>query len=295
MPTLNFDLIPEVVVPGKRLGRHKGWDSRSLAYPVPPRDAVLLSKLWPSHNAVLDQGELGSCTGNAEVNALATDPLFSALPTVHPELNEALAVQIYERATVLDPYDGGYPPDDTGSDGISASKAAKGFGWISGYTHATTLRGMQAALQSGPGCFGLHWYDSFDSPSSSGEVTISPNAEVRGGHEVCIRGIDVERKLFRCVNSWTTDYGDGGYFDVGFDLADRLLHEDGDLTVPLPLSVPAPTPIPVPVPPVPPVPDPTVNPDTVFAAELHKWLLQRRYFYKSVQTAATTWMSDKHL
>jgi hypothetical protein len=293
MPILDVQRIPEIVVPGKRLGRHKHWDSRSLAYQVIPRDPrTLVSVLWAGHNDVLDQGDMGSCTGNSEVNAVATDPVWGALPSTHVALDEALAIKWYERATELDPFPGVMPPDDTGSDGLSACKAAKETGFISGYTHATSLAAMQTALQSGPAMLGLNWYDSFDQPASDGTVEISPNAEVRGGHEVCVRGIDVTRGMFRIVNSWSAEWGDHGYFQMSYATVDRLLHEDGDVTVPLPLTVPAPTPVPVPDP----VPVPTpLSVDVTFATALHKWLGEHRFFYKSTQKAAAVWLTERGL
>jgi hypothetical protein len=100
---------------------------------------------------ILDQGALGSCTGNAAAGALGTDPLYNTLPAGHPPLDEDFAVRVYSAATKIDPWPGDYPPDDTGSDGLSAAKACKALGLIPGYLHATSLDGMQAALQDTPG------------------------------------------------------------------------------------------------------------------------------------------------
>jgi hypothetical protein len=224
--------IPEHVVPGKRLGRHINHDPRSLNYLVPPGGAVV-SKNWPRRIPVLDQGQVGSCTGNATVHALGCDPNFGTLAAkikAGLRLNESEALNIYSAAETIDG-DGPYPPNDNGSSGLSVAQAAKNAGLISGYTHATSLGMMNTALQRGPVIIGINWYDSFDTPNpSSGRVEISPNAVVRGGHEVCVRWIDVKDRLFVATNSWSPGWGIKGEFEFSWDTMDRLFGEQGDCT-----------------------------------------------------------------
>ena len=76
--------IPEIKLPGMRLGRHVRRDSRSLRYAYRPRRApsTLSDKLWPRHIPILDQGDVGSCTGNEETGVLGTDPFFETLAIV---------------------------------------------------------------------------------------------------------------------------------------------------------------------------------------------------------------------
>jgi hypothetical protein len=259
--------IPEHVVPGKRLGRHVGHDSRNLAYPWRRADGrQLTDQLWTRHIPILDQGEVGSCTGNAETGSLGSDPDYAALPVAygpggHQALNEQLAVAIYSAAETIDG-DGPYPPNDNGSTGPSAAKAAMNMGLISGYLHCLSLADVLDALEEHPVCIGSNWYDSMDSPDSSGLVAISSGAQVRGGHEYLCRGKSVEDKLVFLDNSWGTGWGKGGSFSYSWDTLERLLAEQGDGTVSLPLSAPAPTPVPVPTPtPAPPGPNPGPGPD----------------------------------
>jgi hypothetical protein len=237
-------LIPEQQVEGRRLGRNVNHDARSLRFLVNSPARALSTTEHERMIPVLDQGQLGSCTGNAAVGAVGTKPLFDALPSGHPELDEDLAVKVYSAATALDPYDGQYPPDDTGSDGLSAAKACKNLGLISGYLHATSLDAMQSALQDTPVIVGVNWYEGFDDPDSNGLVKVS--GKVRGGHEFEVVGVDMENQLFHAVNSWGTSWGKNGHFWFSFDSMTRLLSEDGDCTQLLPLTVPAPTPTPTP-------------------------------------------------
>lgn len=241
--------IPEQVVPGRRLGRHVWHDSRSLAYLYQRRyrGALLNDTFFERHGPILDQGEAGSCTGNAEVGELACDPFFATLPAMHPTLDETLALYLYSAAEDIDG-DGPYPPNDNGSSGLSVMKAAQKRGLISGYQHITSLSGMLDALQDRPVIVGVNWYDSFDGPDSSGYVTISRNAQVRGGHEFLVRGGKIADRRLLADNSWGEGWGVRGSFEFSFATMERLLAEDGDCTVAVALDMPAPQPEPLPVP-----------------------------------------------
>src|SRR5206468_3322308 len=90
----------------------------------------LKDQSWERVIAVLDQGQLGSCTANAGTGALGTQPFYDAvgretLPSTDAAELEKYAVQLYEDATVVDGYPGSYPPDDTGSSGLAICKVLK--------------------------------------------------------------------------------------------------------------------------------------------------------------------------
>lgn len=263
--------IPEYPVAGMPLGRHVWHDSQSRAYPYSTGKITLRTVTWARMIAILDQGNLGSCTGNAMTGALGTTPVFEALPAQHPTLNEAEAVRLYGAATVLDGYPGSYPPEDTGSDGLSVCKAAQNQGLLSGYTHCFSLNEALGALSNGPVLVGLNWYDSFDSPDPSGLVSVSAGAQVRGGHEIVARGLDTALMMVYLDNSWGSSWGNKGSFSMSFGTLDRLLAEDGDATVPVPIALPAPVPVPVPVP----VPETATPADVKLARDLGQWPYHR--------------------
>jgi hypothetical protein len=239
--------IPESPGDGGRLGRHVNHDVRSFGFPFRPAAPLELADIeWERTEPIFDQDGLGSCVGNAICGALATGPVHAGLPVGHIALDEAEAVKLYHEATLIDPWPGSYPPDDTGTDGVSGAKAAKNDGLISGYTHCFSLDDALAALMEGPVAFGINWYSSFDTPSPDGIVTITRNAYVRGGHEVLGRGLRAAAGMILIDNSWGQSWGPmGGSFLVPFEVMTRLLAEQGDATVPLPLSQPAPVPVPV--------------------------------------------------
>jgi hypothetical protein len=233
-----------------RLGRHVNHDPRSRAFAHVASGRTLVTVRHERKIPVLDQGDIGSCTGNAAVGALGTVPDWDGLhPTVQVELNEKYAVSVYSAATKLDDYPGTYPPEDTGSDGLSVAKVLLNWGLISEYRHAFSLADALDALQDGPVITGVSWHTGMDNPSPSGLVSIE--GAIRGGHEFVADYYDAATKQVGFTNSWGTGYGVQGRFFMSAVDWGRLLADDGDATILIPAKVPTPVPTPTPVPPQP--------------------------------------------
>jgi hypothetical protein len=267
-----------------RFGRLVEHDPRSLAYAhgVLPKSA-LQSVSWTRRTPILDQGNLGSCTGNAACGLLGTDSAGrTATGTVtitaagaaashgliaagEHALDETFAVALYSLATVLDSYPGQYPPTDTGSSGLGAAKALKALGLASSYTHAFSLAAVTSALQSGPVLLGTVWLQSMFSPAADGRIPVDRTSPVAGGHELEITGWDATTDRYWLTNSWGPSWSQGGRgYVTGADLG-WLLSQQGDITVPVLTPAPGPTPAPVPT------PAPAAG-DVALAAALHTWL-----------------------
>jgi len=227
-----------------RLGRRVEHDERSRSYGVRRHTLHIESRQWTSSIPVLDQGNLGSCTGNAAVGCLGYEPYYH---TIHIPLIQSLAVDVYSEATRLDEFDGEYPPTDTGSSGLAVAKALHRRELISGYRHAFGILDVLSALMSGPLIVGTNWYTSMFYVYA-GVVTIG--GRVEGGHEYVVDGWHEATDLFSFRNSWGASWGESGRFQMSSATFDRLLREDGDATVFVPVTEPAP----VPVPPEPPPP-----------------------------------------
>lgn len=235
--TITLDRIPAT---DPRLGRHVHHDSRSLAYPVRATGSpqpVRHKRQAP----VMDQGQVGACTAFAAVGCLGTDPFFDTLAT-KPTFDDTTALALYSEETAVDPYPGTYPPDDTGSDGLTAAKVLKSHGWISGYQHALTADAALAELVNRPFIVGVNWYDSMFDPTPSGLVVIGARAKVAGGHEFVVDEYTADGRV-GCTNSWGSGFGVGGRFWMTPGTFARLLSEDGDATFFVPLTQPPPPPV----------------------------------------------------
>jgi hypothetical protein len=221
-------LFHDRVIKGRPLGRLVRHDPRSWNYPA-PRAKKIVSVLHTRHGRPFNQGpKLGSCTGNAVAGMLMTEPFFHD----GRRLTERDAVKLYSRATHLDPVKGIYPPEDTGSSGLAAMKAAHELGYLKSYGHAFGLDHALKTLVLTPVVTGVNWYDGFDHPDKSGRV--KKKGPITGGHEFLVVGIDVEEKTVRACNSWGPHWADGGYFTFSWDAWDILLDQDGDVTTATP-------------------------------------------------------------
>lgn len=221
-----------------RLGRHVEHDSRSLEYAVENVIGELLppkSVEWRRWSPILDQGDIGSCTGNAMAGWLGCAPHVLDGHAGGADYDEATALKLYELATRLDHIPGQYPPDDTGSSGLAVAKAAKQLGYIGSYGHALSVPGLLHALQSAPVIVGVPWFSGFDQADSHG-TPVQATGQIRGGHEFLVRGYEhgasEHDSYLLADNSWGAGWGDAGSFRFSVSTWRVLAANSGDITIP---------------------------------------------------------------
>jgi C1A family cysteine protease len=223
-----------------------GWipdmpDHRDFLYAAPVRFVELLPArvdLRPQcPKIVYDQGEIGSCTGNAIAAAMEFDQIKQKLPAATPS---RLFIYYNERAIE------GNIQTDAGAqirDGIKtvasqgacpeklwpyridkfATRPTKA-AYASAARHKVvlyqrvnqSLDSLKASLANGyPIVFGFTVYESFESDAvaQTGILPMpEPHEKTVGGHAVLIVGYDDATEQFTARNSWGSAWGNGGYF-----------------------------------------------------------------------------------
>lgn len=266
------------------LGRHIRHDPRSLLYRLDVSGLDLVDVSWTSHIPILDQGSLGKCTAEAATKALSCDPFWDTLPAdTATQLNDDWATAFYHDETVVDPYDGTYPPDDTGSDGLTSGKVTQARGLISGYEHTFSADDALKGLQTRPACWGTLWKTGMDDvDETTGQVRYT--GSIRGGHELCLYGVDVNNQRVWFYQSWGAwGYQRSGVAWISFDDFESSLKDQGDVTFYTPLNLLAPQPQPQPQP----VPSTAVTFTTADLTVLDGWAAKRHGGDNRI--AATAW------
>lgn len=267
-----------VLTADPRLGRHVNHDPRSRRFPV--RGAEQLPIVTTRHRRfvpIFDQGELGSCTGNAALGCMGTGLFYDTVQArADFPFTEDGAVTVYSRASALDNYAGQYPPTDTGSDGLSVAKVLKDAGWISGYEHAFGIDDLIRGLMRSPAIVGTEWTAGMSEPNESG--VIWPSGAVQGGHEYVADAYiaagdpfgpeakPAGQPMIGFTNSWGESWAAGGHHFMSARDFGKLLDREGDATFFIPLDVAAPEPE------LPPGAD---EDDVKIAGVLHAWLDER--------------------
>jgi hypothetical protein len=205
------------------LGRIKNHDpqSRSFAAATPVDRSNWKSKAIRLYDPRVNPNQtIGNCTGCAksmQLNALGnTKPGVLGMPA---------AVKLYSRATEVDPWEGSYPPDDTGSSGLASCKAAQEILGAGRYEwEFRGADGVIAQVMAGRVVsVGTRWdYDMFNQDANG---LIKPGGGEAGGHQYVIRGYNKAKDLALGRCWWGPGFRD--FWIARTDL-DDLLRDGGD-------------------------------------------------------------------
>ncbi len=203
--------------------------------------------LRPQMPPVYDQGQEGSCTGNAWAALIqhlypahgepSRQFIYRAERVIEGTVRSDSGAQIRDGAKALAmvgvcaetewPYDKAHfatkPPPKVYADALKNT--------ISAYARVTTLDGIKASLADGkPVVFGFSVYDSFESDevARTGVMNLPVKGEkLLGGHAVLIVGYDDVSQRVIVRNSWGDQWGQAGYFTMPYAyVTNRSLSDD---------------------------------------------------------------------
>lgn len=220
---------------GHGLGRWAIFDPRNKAYSADRKLTTLNPVKWDSASQpVLDQGEVGACTGFsvADILNMPTFEQSRRRKIKAGYLSNTDGLAFYHDATVYDGFKGTFPPNDTGSTGTAAANGAKKRGWWDYYGHTFSFSSFLANLQKQPVMVGTLWSESMMDPNRLGIVRVTGLLE--GGHEWVACRYDPGRRLVGGLNHWSRDWGVSGRFWIPVDDMQWLIEEQGDVVVPRP-------------------------------------------------------------
>jgi C1A family cysteine protease len=234
-------VIPSFSIPKYHWVRDK-IDSRDHPYQLTNTEQSNIVDLRQYCSTIENQGNLGSCTGNA---------IAGAIELLHKRQNRTLDISrlfiyYYERmfigtvnydsgAYIRDGikacYTYGAPTENlwpyniskfrTAPSKTALTDAAKRK--VTSYQRATDFNQVIDAITSGyPVTIGFSVYSSFDSPTVA-RTGIMPYPDTKkerllGGHAVLLVGYNKNNNTFIARNSWGTNWGDNGYFYMPFQV-----------------------------------------------------------------------------
>lgn len=192
-------------------GRLLAWigrfDERSRNFAArAPEEEVAIRSLTLRDPLLLDQGNTGTCVGQAGTGQLA------AQPNMRPGLDEAFALALYDAIKANQDHEAD-PERQLGTSILSLVKELKRQGYISAYRWCFSVDDIVHALSSGQTILaGTDWTDSMFEPDENGYVYV--NGDAVGGHAYLMRGNAVVREHVRSRNSWGPWGPIGGDFRV---------------------------------------------------------------------------------
>lgn len=220
------------------LGRVVDHDERSRQF----RTQLVARKLkpvdWDDDAPISDQGQVGACTGFTALD-LMNNHVFRG-NRLHRSGTDVLlpngkGLDFYHQATLRDGLaNNTYPPTDEGSSGLGAAKALKFEKFITTYTHGFSMDDFLAALQHQPVMVGTVWTSGMFDPDKTG--LIRPTGTKEGGHEYGAFGYNPATQLIKFRNHWTASWGFHGRFFMRASDFEKLLANQGDVTIPAPVA-----------------------------------------------------------
>jgi hypothetical protein len=180
-----------------------------MAYPVRGhpayRTSTRFSRYYWQMGAWLDQGDTGTCVGNALAHRYADSP------NPEPGITQDWARELYVAAS-------GDATLQNGTSALAACRVLASRGEIASYHWVSSAAELRnALLVLGSVCVGTDWFTSMFHPVkrySGWYMDIDESSGLEGGHEYVLNGINLRPAagpaFYRLKNSWGRGWGYNG-------------------------------------------------------------------------------------
>lgn len=229
--------------------RPSKFDSRDYRYQQKKISLKPQVDLREFDSLVEDQGELGSCVGNAITNSyelmtkqsypnsfveLSRLYVYYNARMIEGNINEEGVYEIRNALKGVKEYGicreelWPYNPDKVNVKPINECYVEGKPRTITSYTSLSTISEMLEVLNLGkPIVIGMDVYYSFMYVNKNAPVVSIPNNgdAYIGGHSVDIVGYDVTKPWFIAKNSFGSEWGDNGYCYIPFTYAEKYIFE----------------------------------------------------------------------
>jgi hypothetical protein len=186
------------------LGRHVRHDEQSRAFPLMATLGLTVDRsTWKDKAVRLYDPTPKPNQSNGCCTACAKGMQFNAVGNRRPGVRLTMdwAQSLYHEETVIDPFPGTFPPDDTGSNGLASCKAVQAFGYGGAYywLFGGADEVVQAIMAGKAISLGTRWDNNMFNPDSKG--IIHPGGGEAGGHQWIARRYDKSSDLIG-VDCW---------------------------------------------------------------------------------------------
>ena len=217
-------------------------------YPISARGLSVRAECAPS--LMRDQGELGSCTGFAfgcAINSMHGAGLVTAPLALYYDFRTESGFQAdQDSGAFMEPAVAALVKFGAGSESAweypdpTPGNFAERPSWeykrqaldhrVTKHYRATTAVQAKTAISNGlPVVVAFNVPMSFLVKTKVTGVWVDEGGPAQGGHAVCIMGYDDEKHggSFRIQNSWSADWGEGGFFWLPYDAYEGSRWWDG--------------------------------------------------------------------
>lgn len=228
--------------PMPQLGRLHSVDTRDANYllrSMNPQAATAAANIpyrYHYHDTILDQGSTSACTGAAARQWLNMGPIRNLSGPDWWDL-----YKLNQRADIWP----GEEPAYYGSSVRASFKVMQKLGFVKTYAWAFDLETLvNHVLSEGPAILGTDWYADMFRTDKDGFVRVG--GRNAGGHAYTVKGCSRIKKCpdgslgaFRCINSWSEQWGQKGMFWLSFKDAEALIKAQGECATAFEQKAPA--------------------------------------------------------